>query len=1284
MKARGTPTHGVSRGVGRVISPDPHPFAPPLVLREKLLVTRPATPPVERQTFCLLVRREVRGSDLTVMGSACSRPGEVGSMPQEGSGSAAPMDAAAIEQVRTSSSARKPPLSSPERPVTPYDRRVVSHDASRPTPSTRSPLSAGTGSPMGLGKQTAVSESKTTSSSSSSARVLAAMRHGEDAWPTPTPIDPEETSNQLFEAPRRLADGTMDDGARTDKNDVNSHEATSNDSVIVYNLDGTVTNVHITPKSPGNFDAPSDAALQGLGSRLGSRHFEKKPISRGMIGSSRPESRAEPNNSETNHSLSRPTTTERSRVTAAHLVHAMHGVQTVLPVHETAEAPVENQFPSRPAAFEKDEDGLFSFRADDNYAGSSSDDEPEETLAMARERAKVEEQEMEIERRVNTVTPVTDEKTETTSDTEPDTEPEQSLNPGSVKKDSESISQSNIRPAPRLKMATFSQGPEPRPVSREANAMPLPPRRLGKSEKLSPLKPAVAERNKFVPVALHEPTTKAPLPEIIPKKKSPLEQELEAWGVSLPASPVLGTSPEHNRDDAQNDSDDVRLDSPPPVVSSILVETDETNDTELVLVSDEDDDLLAEFADDVTELVSGLVSTDGMANTNTNNRSPVLLPDLLAADVLDGSPLTASPLTASPMTASPLTASPLAPSPEKSQAESPTSLKGFSSADENVLPGGNLDPSRPSTADDEDETETLQWLRKTARDAELKLRDAKQKDSGGFFPLQVLSTQNKPLSRSGSLNSSPRGSNNGSRGSSPRELSNSLKAETIAAYGETAVGGAASLRRLRRKSKIPPPPSAALLSQIAKESSDTSGAHEGAETVAVEPTPTGHASNPKSKLPKLPPGRVSSVVKPSATAGTVRVVSDTAKPKVVTAAKSGARTRPTSTTGAGYSAAGSANRKLGAKVELPKVVSSRQKPVAGSKPSNERALKPPELKPSSKIAQKTSTPSLPSEDKVVIDGPVPSQTPTKLQKASKNGATETEKPELTKAEEARARLRGSRQRRSMAGVSGSVAGSVQVTSSKVGSTVPVVSASQPPSDPAASAAAAAKLASKLGSVSVMKPRSSTGTSTSDAEREQRAEKRAADAARRAEHAAAFAKAAAETEAAKALAAAAAREAAAKEAELRVHGMDEAEMVLRVGSLADEKTLHNARQAVQRMQILLDDVTKFSNQLKCEPQHVYCHVLHRLGLPVDRESRELQLEKLVGLETIGEMLTRAKELRNLLRIKVQDNNDLRLAQTALLETSGFFNRLDAFAQKKGRTALEVLVAQRNGGTVTSAV
>ena len=158
----------------------------------------------------------------------------------------------------------------------------------------------------------------------------------------------------------------------------------------------------------------------------------------------------------------------------------------------------------------------------------------------------------------------------------------------------------------------------------------------------------------------------------------------------------------------------------------------------------------------------------------------------------------------------------------------------------------------------------------------------------------------------------------------------------------------------------------------------------------------------------------------------------------------------------------------------------------------------------------------------------------------------------------------------------------------------------------------------------------------------------------------------------------AKEAAAREAEHRVAGVDEAEMVLRVGSLADEKTLLGARQAVHRMRLLLDDVTRLSRELKCEPQHVYGHVLHRLGFPVDRESRELPLERLVGLPRAREMCAGVSEIRNLLRIKVQDNNDLRLAQTALCETTNFFERLDAFAAKKNKTPAEVLAAQANGG------
>ena len=93
--------------------------------------------------------------------------------------------------------------------------------------------------------------------------------------------------------------------------------------------------------------------------------------------------------------------------------------------------------------------------------------------------------------------------------------------------------------------------------------------------------------------------------------------------------------------------------------------------------------------------------------------------------------------------------------------------------------------------------------------------------------------------------------------------------------------------------------------------------------------------------------------------------------------------------------------------------------------------------------------------------------------------------------------------------------------------------------------------------------------------------------------------------------------------------------------------------------------------------MYGHVLHRLGFPTDGESRELPLERAVGAERAREMCAGVSEVRSLLRIKVQDNNDLRLAQTALCETSSFFERLDAFAAKKNKTPSEVLAAQAGG-------
>ena len=146
----------------------------------------------------------------------------------------------------------------------------------------------------------------------------------------------------------------------------------------------------------------------------------------------------------------------------------------------------------------------------------------------------------------------------------------------------------------------------------------------------------------------------------------------------------------------------------------------------------------------------------------------------------------------------------------------------------------------------------------------------------------------------------------------------------------------------------------------------------------------------------------------------------------------------------------------------------------------------------------------------------------------------------------------------------------------------------------------------------------------------------------------------------------------------MHGLDEAEMVLRVGSLSSAETLADARAAVGRMRRLLSDVYAASKALRCEPQNAYGHLLHRVGQPTDRESRDVDLDGLLGREKVLDMVASTAELRNLLRVKVQDNNDLRLAATALGETAGFFARLDAEAAKRNVQPHEVLAAQRPEG------
>ena len=309
------------------------------------------------------------------------------------------------------------------------------------------------------------------------------------------------------------------------------------------------------------------------------------------------------------------------------------------------------------------------------------------------------------------------------------------------------------------------------------------------------------------------------------------------------------------------------------------------------------------------------------------------------------------------------------------------------------------------------------------------------------------------------------------------------------------------------------------------------------------------------------------------------------------------------------------------------------------------------------------------------EGPVPSVTPAKL-KQREEGADATSERVLTKAEEAKNRLRRNRRssatsasmgapiglgpRASDGGASASVSASVPAH--------PVNEAAQALAKPAPKVGlSASELADRLGSVKrVIKPRSSMpdlgrgggrgGVSDKHASGEDK--QRSADA---------------ETSGSVPTSL---PDATSTESGVPiVRGLDEAELVLRVDTLANKDALVGARGAVVRMTELLDYVNSTSKALNCEPQNVFGHLLFRCGQPTDRTSQSLRLNDVVDPDVLRRMVSVTAELRGLLRIKVQDNTDLQLAATALRETASFFARLDDAAEKCSMEPWKVLEAQR---------
>jgi hypothetical protein len=310
------------------------------------------------------------------------------------------------------------------------------------------------------------------------------------------------------------------------------------------------------------------------------------------------------------------------------------------------------------------------------------------------------------------------------------------------------------------------------------------------------------------------------------------------------------------------------------------------------------------------------------------------------------------------------------------------------------------------------------------------------------------------------------------------------------------------------------------------------------------------------------------------------------------------------------------------------------------------------------------------------EGPVPSVTPAKL-KQREDGTDATSERVLTKAEEAKNRLRRNRRSSATSASMGAPLGlgpraSDGGAASSVSASVPahpVNDAAQALAKPAPKVGlSASELADRLGSVKrVIKPRSSMpdlgrgggrGPGVSDKHAPGEDKQRSADA---------------ETSGSVPTSV---PDATSTESGVPiVRGLDEAELVLRVATLANKDALVGARGAVVRMTELLDYVNSTSKALNCEPQNVFGHLLFRCGQPTDRTSQSLRLNDVVDPDVLRRMVSVTAELRGLLRIKVQDNTDLQLAATALRETASFFARLDDAAEKCSMEPWKVLEAQR---------
>ena len=91
-----------------------------------------------------------------------------------------------------------------------------------------------------------------------------------------------------------------------------------------------------------------------------------------------------------------------------------------------------------------------------------------------------------------------------------------------------------------------------------------------------------------------------------------------------------------------------------------------------------------------------------------------------------------------------------------------------------------------------------------------------------------------------------------------------------------------------------------------------------------------------------------------------------------------------------------------------------------------------------------------------------------------------------------------------------------------------------------------------------------------------------------------------------------------------------------------------------------------------PMH-QAKVLYRASVATDAVLREV--DDVLGAEAVRDLVASVRRMRGVLRVKMEDANDVRMAEEAVRGARRFFDTLQRHARREGKEDVEVLRALR---------